>query len=767
MWRHLYTWSSSGSLGAAGWQTVAASRGMTDADRQALEALASRLRTVEVARPDAPAERRRRFVTDHPSRVDRTVLTRVEPLGSTGDGRPGNAWIESVVVPHNWLEAAGWDVAAAFEAVGFLGPERGDRRVGMDLDDEALPPLRARSTDRAGRLSELVPDLEIRRALLEALVRQARLEGETGHSEPIHVVEAPGAAPGELEELIQLLPLVLPPEDRERGAGDHRRGLRLGTYAPPGDLPDLDLLGVPERYLEDARGGRGRLIDLGGAISPPRSDDPADSRAADTIERSLAEPSDPLSPPGAAMSDRPPSSTSVPPLGDPADLTDPLAERGVRWQAREAAEGEAGTLLHDFRQDLDELLAPVRQQVETIRKSADERSAGLARDFDQELEKERRLIDQYKDKALRELADEAEAVRGQIQRELSAARQEVERLRDDAVDAIREDGTRSQRNLKAAAAGEEIEEFPARSKDRPKKAPAPGGRSRPSTWDRLRESKPALGVAIGLLVVVLLGAGWWLWKRGDDGGVAESPETPTTMQPERPGQPLTRLTDRLADPAEAAQFLGEAARSEALRDRAAATYLRIAQGPGRAFSAQVSCALLQTTLGVGVDGDCGGGTQSALAARVVEGPCAVNGWEAQGACVLDEAVSDEGRTEPCDPSWPFERTCSWRPTEAQRLLDLVRKAAAAGPRSPVELDGFDLAENGLLAGRLDEVESVPRDVAQDLAFLAYRAERLSVGRTADAERRPETLDAEQVDRVEAYLDRLRGTPATGSEAPAT
>jgi hypothetical protein len=247
-WRHVYTWSRRGSLGAPGFQTVGRSQRLDDGRLRALE------RAVAGLRP--PAGGTSLFLQPSPVDAGWSVLTRSVATGRSADGRPGGFTAESVGVPDRWLEGSGWNLEAAFEALPWRGWP-GEEREGAGADDEVatlpdveLPPLDPpdREADLAAlaRLERLLPDPELRAALLETLFWQAE---DGGREEPVHLVPAPETPPEDFRALLLLLPRVLRPEERTRsveGRPGERRCLRLGTLAAPGALEAPDLLGVPD-----------------------------------------------------------------------------------------------------------------------------------------------------------------------------------------------------------------------------------------------------------------------------------------------------------------------------------------------------------------------------------------------------------------------------------------------------------------------------------------------------------------------------------------
>jgi hypothetical protein len=98
-WRHVYTWSRRGSLGAPGFQTVGRSQRLEERrDDGRLRALE---RVVAGLRP--PAGGTSLFLQPSPVDAGWSVLTRSVATGRSADGRPGGFVAESVGVPDRWL----------------------------------------------------------------------------------------------------------------------------------------------------------------------------------------------------------------------------------------------------------------------------------------------------------------------------------------------------------------------------------------------------------------------------------------------------------------------------------------------------------------------------------------------------------------------------------------------------------------------------------------------------------------------------------------
>src|SRR6185436_9645965 len=128
-YRHVFTSAPDNFPGGGGFRTVAyaaALRGMVSP----IESLVESYKTRE---GEASC---RQFVSLAQGKA--YALTTFTPLADSPDGRIGNFWAETQVVPSDWLEEAGWEAAAAFDALSWLGP----RNLG-DLPRDLEQPLPA------------------------------------------------------------------------------------------------------------------------------------------------------------------------------------------------------------------------------------------------------------------------------------------------------------------------------------------------------------------------------------------------------------------------------------------------------------------------------------------------------------------------------------------------------------------------------------------------------------------------------------------------
>lgn len=195
------------------------------------------------------------------------ALTVFTPLGKAPDGREGNFWAETLVVPGSWLAQGDWDAAAAFAALTWWGPESARESLRQDLEPEPLPALAAGPLERLGRLVEAVPRDHLWPLLLAVIQQSHGLR-------PVRLLEADRGRAGELEDVVMQLPLVVPPPYRLVREAGRERCLSLRTRSPArGMAPRADITGFPPAAMEAREADDGVVVDLSGRIKPPSSRD--------------------------------------------------------------------------------------------------------------------------------------------------------------------------------------------------------------------------------------------------------------------------------------------------------------------------------------------------------------------------------------------------------------------------------------------------------------------------------------------------------------
>lgn len=786
-WRHVYTWSRRGALGAPGFQTVARSRDLEGDRLRALE------RQVAALRPPPGVERPSLFLQPSPTDAGRSVLTRSVATGRSADGRPGGFVAESVVVPDRWLEAAEWDLGAAFAGVSWR--DWSDAEDAAIVPDEELPPLtapdEAARRKKLARLDRLLPDPELRAALLETLIWQAE---DGGRDEPIHLVADPDTAPEDFEALVLLLPLALRPEERVRaaeGRPGERRGLRLGTLAAPGSLDRPDLLGVPDALLEEARRAPGVVVDLGGRIPPPRPGDERVRERARRVSRDLNGEGTSVS--EAADDDQERDGTSgmsldeAPRLEDTGDASgsDPLAERAAAWRLRDESEARVAALLDRLRADHDRMIEPLKRLVEAERQRFGDEIEGMKRELSEVAEEARVELAREADRGRRQLQEEGERRKGVLRGQLDTRVEELDRYQEELLDRLSEEEVRAERRLRDAAGlaaipsdrreppkrRTEAERRPDRKKrdaeDRGPLAPRePGGgawkssaAARPGLRERLADQPAAVrwGAPIALLALLAISAYFMLW-RGNEAPTPGEEELPAAAATAPAGETAgaaelrARAVARLRDGATAGALLSAAAASPepAVQDAAAAARLVLALDAGLGETA--SCALLQQVLSdrrveaglsaIAVDGVCGTGTRTVLSNAAANVGCAGASWQEEGACVVNRTLA--GGEPACAASWPLRRSCGWSTEEGRRALALVRRMPAdlRQPVLAVELAGRQLSERQAAA----------------LVPLAWASAEAATGRSVPDVPAPGSLDEDRLRAALESIDRLGGAP---------
>ncbi|HUO87436.1 MAG TPA: hypothetical protein VM617_08580, partial [Thermoanaerobaculia bacterium] len=252
--RHLLTSAAGGPLGGPGFQTIAAAGTL---GAELVEQLEGYVGFFALPAGDSghPVLQLRRWDDNF------QLLTRYLATGDGGDGRTGNYLAESLLVPTAWLAESGWDVAAAFAAVDWWGAERSAELAGEErsLAEEELPALAAGDLARLTGLAERAPG-ELLAHLLLALV------GWASRGERLVVVEAHPERPADLEAVISLLPLALPPSCRFARRGGRWRGIELRTRGPARGMAEVDLAGVAAGDLDAAETEGGTVLDLGGRL---------------------------------------------------------------------------------------------------------------------------------------------------------------------------------------------------------------------------------------------------------------------------------------------------------------------------------------------------------------------------------------------------------------------------------------------------------------------------------------------------------------------
>lgn len=481
-------------------------------------------------------------------------------------------------------------------------------------------------------------------------------------------------------------------------------------------------------------------------------------------------------------------------------LDDPLAERAAAWRLREDSEARAAALLERLRADHDQLLEPLKRLVEGERRRFEEEVEGLKRELAEIGEEARADLAREAERGRKQLLGEAERRKEVLRGQLDTRIEELDRYQEGLLGRLSEEEVKAERRLRDASglAGTEVagrERRPGReAADRGEAAgrgplePAAGvggawkSAARPGLRERLALS-PARWptayrwAALGALIVLLAGAGYVLVRgTGSTDGEAAAGTAPGAVSGELSSRAAggasaaelrARALDRLRRGATAAALLAAAAGQPdpAVRDRAAEARLAFLLGSDGLGEA-ASCALLQQVLAdrrveqglepVPVDGRCGAGTQTALAATASVMGCGTGDWQRQAACVINRRFS-EGEP-PCAASWPLRRPCGWSAAEAASAVATVR-------RMPEEWRArLDLAAEPRLAADLAD-RQLAEDEARRLVPLAWAAAAAEAGGPVGAIPAADDLSAEELEAALAYLDRLASGGETGVVEP--
>jgi hypothetical protein len=279
--RHVLTWAPDGPLEGPGVQSVAWAAGLEKA--QLLRTIEQLIESYQGERyqSDAKNEPRCRQLLLVPG-TDAYALTVFTPLGEAPDGREGNVWAETLVVPGSWLAQGDWDAAAAFEALTWWGPE-GRQGLRQDLEPEPLPPLVAGPLDRLAPLVDAVPQNHLWPLLL-AIVQQSK------GLRPVRLLEADRDRAGELEEVVMLLPLAVPPSCRLYKVAGQARCLSFRTRSPArGMTPPADITGFPLDAADQLHPEDGVIVDLAGRMLPSEIHDTFGSAYAKSLQGLLYE----------------------------------------------------------------------------------------------------------------------------------------------------------------------------------------------------------------------------------------------------------------------------------------------------------------------------------------------------------------------------------------------------------------------------------------------------------------------------------------------
>ncbi len=726
--RHLFTAVAATGRGKGGFRTVAHSpelSGLVDA----IEGLVDGYKAADAGTPAC-----RQLLPVPGRRGQIYAFTVFTPTGPTPDGRDGNYWAETLIVPADWLAAGGWDTATAFDSLEWWGPQDA-AKVAKGFPAVVLPTLEPGPLDRLERLVEVVPEDHLFPLLL-AVIQQAR------GLRKIRLLEKSGADPKDLEDVVSLLPLIVPPALRTYREDDGRRCLTWRTRSPRGAMaPATDLTGFPAFAADDLeREGRGSaVIDLGGRVLPPSLRGRFGEGYARWLHRTLRQGN--WSELEALYAEE--ISGSAPSwfadFSREVDEEVPVfAARQAAWKARDAAEGQAWALLESHRRQLEESLAELRREL-------DQSAQAAAQKWRQALDRQRQDLDaraaQY-----RAAAPRPEAASRGLDRRVKVLEDELRRLRKHSAGV--------------EPVGERQESI------------ALQARPRPSQWQQRLQERDAVAlipkIAAGLLLIAALSfGGWWGWQTF--GGRTATPEETTSDAVTQASETLHEqrresLLQKLQVRDTAVLLMRTAAADRAYEKRVNVMALALTLGKQNSLSDDAGKALLQQALGITVDGQWGPGSSKSLkdnlpadcqaCASATGAGFAWNGPEASCFLIVHLQLDDP----PCPGSSPWSQGRAWSEAEAENVLGLIRAAATSSTNAQIsaQLVGLDPAQTPTL---WSEIGSPNLRQAEMLFDLAY-----SVVAKDPQAKAPDKLSADRTSRLAALLEEVGPETSTGSQA---
>ena len=737
-YRHLYTGSTVGAGGTSGFQTVAQAPEL-EAHRGFLESLVEGYRSTPEEGPFRTYQLH--GLTGAP---DYSVLSWLEPRGEMPDGREGNTWAESLVVPSDWLAQAFWDLDAALGILEghWLGPSVLEQIQSWPhgLEPFPLPSLEPAGLDRLGFLAEVLSPQALY-ALVRGVVRQFRsrasvafVAGE-GHSDPV------------LEQILRRTPLLLPPNRRLARGDREDRPLRICTLDRPDRPFAADFLGVPHGWQGSLDEFQGEVLYLG---DPSSAVFPVDSYGlaytqwlceviqqgrwseleglysehqipseTDGIEHFKP---DPQRVDRGSASDSPKTRKAWAPgmrsLGSPGEsFREALERRKVAWEMRDEAERLMDDLREQFRKDLEQLseafehqlvqlLAEQRSRLEGLKREAEQASHEMQKEVDSisgnlraEQQRQHERLLQMQRSYKKELQDQSQRYLLSLSQAFGQHQEGLQRGFEGQLD-----------QRERTTGGVSWEEGPdGSSVGAPQTAWAEQGTgSAKGFWDSLQESLKSLvhhekaRYVVGVAVMVIAVAGViFHFMGGSDGptdgttsGTVGGPTSSTAGSTPASGSSdaFTALKETLREPQ---IFRSVLAQAEERRDlgnwpmalamvQAETSLSNLGEWKVTPVAGQPpkdeGCLLMQAALGIGVDGQCGGGSEKAIRERAQQirkaGAASTAGSTTAGEKTMaEEAVfvlqAELGLPEDCQVSWgplTFNGPCVPSPEGARALV---------------------------------------------------------------------------------------------------
>src|SRR5215210_2255481 len=788
VFRHVFTSAPDDFPGGGGFRTVACAAALRDMVPQVtLEFLVESFKNQEgggvSCRQFVPLARGAKAYAF-------TVFT---SLADSPDGRTGNFWAETQVVPIDWLEQAGWDAAAAFDALSWLGP-RDLGRLPRDLAPEPLAPLESGSIERLARLGELVPP-DCLETLLHAVGRQSR------GLRPLRLLEAQGKPARHLEEVVMLLPLTVPPTSRRYHDDDQFRCLTLRTRCPVGGMAfRTDVTGYPAAAADGLELSDGFVIDLAGRLRSTSTDDrfgrdyahwlagviqqgdwdrlarlyqqainfpggvffahykslleaPSRSRvatAAEVAPTAAAPKRAAESGPGVVEA---PVTAFAPPTAVPEErIITPVQDWQRDSAARDEVEGALWKLRENHRSQIEELIGKIGKDFAADVDKASSRLvkevAGLREGLDtklKEFDKDLKKVEKAGKRTQQQTASAG--------RDAGSVEARLEKLENDLAEVTeRLAALGGTGGVSTAQARRSFRAMLASSRD----------------WIRNHRRPIFWATGIGVVVAVLV----ILWLRSV---VQISPGTIAPDQSVVWRKKVDTLVQRVQPGRLAARLLENASKAKDVAPTVHAATLAVALSHGVETGEKLDCALLQAALqaaepGISVDGDCGSTTLTALEATPKADCCRrFSTADAQGPkkirnCFITDSLQlalQAGRQEEaCRGESPWREGRHWTEDEASRALSLFQMAARSAKGAPdselaKSLRSLDPSQSSSLRDGLAG-KTLTRDEARRVLELAW------AGSGGIGERLDE-LTIEQLEELDRIID--RATSRAGNVQP--
>ncbi|MEM7585568.1 MAG: hypothetical protein AAF560_19415 [Acidobacteriota bacterium] len=777
--RHIYTATEpSEPDGHSGFQTIAYTKGLENL----VPAIVQLVQGFSAPNGDEP---RCRQLAQVPG-FDAYALTTLTPTGRMPDDRHGNFHAETIVVPETWLAAAQWDAAAAFEALGWLGP-------GGALQDDrpfALPNLEPGPVERLEVVKRVVPAPRLA-PLLKAVIHQ------TNGLRPLRVLAGPETSQEDLEQLIMVLPLVVHPALRGIYRVEGRqRCLTLRTTSPiRAMLPAMDIVGFPAAAAESLAMEGSVVFDLGSHLAIPRSrgkggdayvrwlsqvmqegawdeleavyraEGPSSAKQWFASFRHKQAPSPPPSGHPATAETRGPR-----PLGnEPGDQLSLMAQQEEAWARRDEVESTAQIAFDASKDTLQDQLDLYQQSLNAAVNKLSEAVRTDTASFRSRVDRATADAEQRHLRLERSLADRVAALEDAV-RSLQTGQQHRQPLPGQAapprvVTAAPDDphhelgGTGTAYSVQQRGWWENTLDWIYAS--------LPGGSS-------IAHHPLARWLPVALALAVIALGILWFNRSPTETDPIDEPQAALEAEAakERRAERRRSLVQRFEDPALSSALLATV-QAEPV-DEGSQPFIRLARtlalavNLGRVPITEAGqIAILQQALATGVDGGWGAGSRGKLAAQL--GDCTEClpqasqdlpaeelakqtqqlSWNSPAAnCVLRAHIGLS--QERCSATSVWSPDYSWTGTEAAGAASLIKATAdQANQRLEEELARFDLQQGAISENLMPNLEAIGPHHAKALADLAYSWTEQKVGASL-----PENPTDGQFEQLEKLVESM-------------